>query len=59
MIEAERDGVLHSLLITGVFVVWFLAMHPFQDGNGRHSRVLTLLLLLRHGYTYVPYASLK
>jgi Fic family protein len=59
VIEAERDGVLHPLLITGVFVVWFLAIHPFQDGNGRLSRVLTTLLLLRYGYTYVPYASLE
>jgi Fic family protein len=59
MIEAERDGDLHPLLITGVFVVWFLAIHPFQDGNGRLSRVLTTLLLLRHGYSYVPYASLE
>ncbi len=57
--EAERDGVLHPLLITGVFVVWFLAIHPFQDGNGRLSRVLTTLLLLRHGYSHVPYASLE
>ncbi len=57
--ESERDGVLHPLLITGVFVVWFLAIHPFQDGNGRLSRVLTTLLLLRHGYGYVPYASLE
>ncbi len=57
--EAERDGVLHPLLITGAFVVWFLAIHPFQDGNGRLSRVLTTLLLLRHGYSYVPYSSLE
>jgi Fic family protein len=57
--EAERDGVLHPLLMTGVFVVWFLAIHPFQDGNGRLSRILTNLLLLRHGYSYVPYASLE
>ena len=57
--EANKDGVLHPLLVTGIFVVWFLAIHPFQDGNGRLSRVLTTLLLLRHGYTYVPYASLE
>jgi len=57
--EADRDGVLHPLLITGIFVVWFLAIHPFQDGNGRLSRVLTTLLLLRSGYSYVPYASLE
>ena len=36
-----------------------LAIHPFQDGNGRLSRVLTTLLLLRTGYAYVPYASLE
>lgn len=59
VIEAERDGDLHPLLITGIFVVWFLAIHPFQDGNGRLSRVLTTLLLLRYGYSYVPYASLE
>jgi Fic family protein len=39
--------------------VIFLAIHPFQDGNGRLSRVLTTLLLLRAGYAYVPYASLE
>lgn len=49
----------HPLLIVAVFVVTFLAIHPFQDGNGRLSRVLTTLLLLRAGYAYVPYASLE
>jgi Fic family protein len=39
--------------------VRFLAIHPFQDGNGRLSRILTTLLLLRAGYAYVPYASLE
>lgn len=57
--EEERNQDLHPLLITGIFVVWFLAIHPFQDGNGRLSRVLTTLLLLRHGYSYVPYVSLE
>lgn len=42
-----------------MFVVRFLAVHPFQDGNGRLARVLTTLLLLRAGYTYVPYSSLE
>ena len=37
----------------------FLEIHPFQDGNGRLSRVLTTLLLLRAGYAYVPYSSLE
>jgi Fic family protein len=49
----------HSLLVIAVFVVRFLAIHPFQDGNGRLARVLTNLLLLRMGYTYVPYTSLE
>ncbi|HRN82742.1 Fic family protein, partial [Nitrosomonas europaea] len=46
-------------LIVAVFVVVFLAIHPFQDGNGRLSRILTTLMLLRAGYSYVPYASLE
>jgi Fic family protein len=49
----------HVLLVIGVFVVRFLAIHPFQDGNGRLSRALTTLLLLRAGYRYVPYSSLE
>lgn len=49
----------HPLLVISVFVVIFLKIHPFQDGNGRLSRVLTTLLLLRCGYTYVPYSSLE
>ncbi len=57
--QALDEGELHPLIITGVFVVVFLAIHPFQDGNGRLSRVLTTLLLLRAGYEYVPYASLE
>lgn len=50
---------LHPLLVIAVFVVVFLEIHPFQDGNGRLSRVLTTLLLLRAGYGYVPYGSLE
>ncbi len=57
--QALEEGELHPLIIIGVFVVVFLAIHPFQDGNGRLSRVLTTLLLLRAGYEYVPYASLE
>jgi Fic family protein len=49
----------HPLLVAGVFVVVFLEIHPFQDGNGRLSRVLTTLLLLKAGYAYVPYSSLE
>jgi len=54
---SEKD--MHPLLIIAVFAVVFLAIHPFQDGNGRLSRVLTTLMLLRVGYSYVPYASLE
>ena len=57
--DALAAGELHPLLVIGVFVVDFLAIHPFQDGNGRLSRILTTLLLLRAGYDYVPYGSLE
>ncbi len=57
--DAIAADMHHPLLIVAVFVVRFLAIHPFQDGNGRLSRVLTTLLLLRAGYAYVPYASLE
>ncbi len=57
--EARGDAQWHPLLTTAVFVVVFLAIHPFQDGNGRLSRILTTLLLLQAGYTYVPYSSLE
>ena len=57
--DARDLGRLHPLLIVAVFVVVFLAIHPFQDGNGRLSRVLTTLLLLQAGYAYVPYSSLE
>ena len=53
------DADAHPLLVIAVFVVVFLASHPFQDGNGRLSRILTTLLLLRAGYAYVPYSSLE
>lgn len=57
--EALEEKKLHPLLIISVFVVVFLEIHPFQDGNGRLSRILTTLLLLRAGYAYVPYSSLE
>ncbi len=49
----------HRLLLMAIFLVYFLAIHPFQDGNGRLSRILTSLLLLKSGYSYVPYSSLE
>jgi Fic family protein len=57
--EARELKRIHSLLIIAVFIVVFLEIHPFQDGNGRLSRILTTLLLLQAGYVYVPYSSLE
>lgn len=57
--QAFAEKKLHPLLIIAVFIVEFLAIHPFQDGNGRLSRVLTMYLLLKQGYAYVPYCSLE
>lgn len=57
--DEHEKGTLHPLLIIAIFVVVFLEIHPFQDGNGRLSRALTTLLLLQAGYAYVPYSSLE
>jgi Fic family protein len=59
-VNQEREAArLHPLLIIALCVVVFLEIHPFQDGNGRLSRVLTTLLLLQAGYAYMPYSSLE
>ncbi len=57
--EVRETRRLHPLIVVAVFVVVFLEIHPFQDGNGRLSRILTTLLLLHAGFTYVPYSSLE
>jgi Fic family protein len=54
-----KNGEVHPLIIIAFFIVVFLEIHPFQDGNGRLSRILTTLMLLRAGYAYVPYSSLE
>ena len=59
LVDAREKRHLHPLLIIAILIVVFLEIHPFQDGNGRLSRVLTTLLLLQAGYTYVPYSSLE
>jgi Fic family protein len=55
--EAIAEKKYHPLLIVGSFLVEFLNIHPFEDGNGRLSRVLTNLLLLKEEYLYMPYIS--
>ena len=57
--QNTSDTNTHPLIAIAVFVVVFLAIHPFQDGNGRLSRAITTLLLLKSGYAYVPYSSLE
>jgi Fic family protein len=54
---ALEEKKIHPLLAAGNFIVEFLNIHPFQDGNGRLSRILTNLLLLKEGYLYMPYIS--
>ena len=57
--EVRKIQQLHPLLLVAIFIVVFLKVHPFQDGNGRLNRVQTTLLLLQAGYAYVPYSSLE
>lgn len=57
--EEERGPTIHPLLRIAVFVVVLLAIHPFQDGNGRLSRILNNLLLLQAGYGFASYSSLE
>lgn len=71
LVKKEMDDVLfwleenlkkkdiHPLVIIANFIFEFLAIHPFEDGNGRLSRALTNLMLLRQGYAFVPYVSLE
>ncbi len=63
LIEWTQKGIqakdLHPLIVIGIFVLNFLRIHPFQDGNGRLSRILTSLLLLQVGYSYISYSSLE
>ena len=50
---------IHPLLIVGMFACEFLSIHPFQDGNGRLSRLLTTMLLLQQEYRFVQYISFE
>lgn len=55
--NALDQNFFHPLLILGHFIVEFLHIHPFEDGNGRISRILTNQLLLQNGFDYMPYIS--
>ena len=57
--EALRDTELDPLLLIPMFILDFLCIHPFNDGNGRMSRLLTLLLLYRSGYIVGKYISIE
>lgn len=53
------DQSSHPLVKCAVFAYEFVSIHPFQDGNGRMSRLLSTLLLLKNGYSWVQYVSLE
>ncbi len=55
--DALEKNRFHPLLVIANFLVEFLKIHPFEDGNGRLSRILTNLLLLRSGYQFMQYVS--
>ena len=57
--EALNDPELDDLLLIPLFILDFLCIHPFDDGNGRMSRLLTLLLLYRTGYQIGKYISIE
>lgn len=55
--EALTEDKYHPFYVIANFIVEFLNIHPFSDGNGRLSRILTNFLLLKAGYLYMPYVS--
>jgi Fic family protein len=55
----QADGETLPVVKAALFVYDFLSIHPFQDGNGRLSRLLGTLLLLRHGYSWIQYVSFE
>lgn len=57
--DTLKDRYFHPLVTIGIFIVHFLSIHPFTDGNGRLSRALTILLMLKQGYEYMPYSSME
>lgn len=57
--EERENGQINPLILVAIFIASFLEIRPFQDGNGRMSRLLTRLLLLKTGYHFVVYGSLE
>lgn len=55
----NKDTETHPLVKSAVFAYDFVSIHPFQDGNGRLSRLLASLLLLKHGYKWIQYVSFE
>ncbi|GAB5552329.1 MAG: Fic family protein [Saprospiraceae bacterium] len=57
--NAIKNEEIHPLIAIGAFIYEFLSIHPYQDGNGRLSRLLTTLLLLKSDYDFIQYASME
>lgn len=55
----NSESESHPLIKTACFVYDFLSVHPFQDGNGRLSRLISTLLLLKNGYNWIKYVSFE
>lgn len=55
----DNDMSTHTLVKCAIFIYEFVSIHPFQDGNGRLSRLLSTLLLLKHGYKWIQYVSFE
>jgi Fic family protein len=54
-----NDQITHPLVKCSLFTYEFLSIHPFQDGNGRLSRLISTLLLLKNGYNWIQYVSFE
>lgn len=55
----DQESEVHPLIKIAAFVYDFVSIHPFQDGNGRLSRLLTTLLLMKSGYLWIQYVSFE
>jgi Fic family protein len=55
----NNDSTTHPLVKCSLFTYEFLSIHPFQDGNGRLSRLISSLLLLKNGYKWIQYVSFE